>query len=336
MAKGYGDLYDNGKRESGVYNVTRPNKQVLKVYCDMETDGGGWTVIQRRNDGSTDFNRGWSDYKHGFGDVEKNMWIGLENMHSLAGLNSNTTLRIELKHRLKGDELFFAKYGSFKIGNETDGYRIRVSGYSGTADCKDLYDTGKRDSGIYHITRPNKQVLEVYCDMETDGGGWTVIQRRIDGSTDFNRGWSDYKDGFGDVGKNMWMGLENMHSLASPNASTTLRIDLKHRLKGDELFFATYRSFQISDESDRYRIRVSGYSGTAGDAFNIENARKNNKMQFFTKDRDNNHNCAQQYKSGWWYNGCHNCQLNGLFPSTDTPHPTYMSWIPIDGDTEDP
>ncbi|XP_065052509.1 ficolin-1-A-like [Rhopilema esculentum] len=199
-------------------------------------------------------------------------------------------------------------------------------------DCKDLYDTGKRDSGIYHITRPNKQVLEVYCDMETDGGGWTVIQRRIDGSTDFNRGWSDYKDGFGDVGKNMWMGLENMHSLASPNASTTLRIDLKHRLKGDELFFATYRSFQISDESDRYRIRVSGYSGTAGDAFNIENARKNNKMQFFTKDRDNNHNCAQQYKSGWWYNGCHNCQLNGLFPSTDTPHPTYMSWIPIDGD----
>eukprot|EP00795_Rhopilema_esculentum_P013618 gene13618-biopygen3609 len=99
----------------------------------MKTDGGGWTVIQRRVDSSTDFNRGWSDYKHGFGDVGKNMWMGLENMHSLAGLNSNTTLRIELKHRLKGDELFFAKYGSFKIGNETDGYRIRVSGYSGTA-----------------------------------------------------------------------------------------------------------------------------------------------------------------------------------------------------------
>ena len=201
-------------------------------------------------------------------------------------------------------------------------------------DCKDLYDNGKRESGVYHIHRPNMQVLKVYCDMETDGGGWTVIQRRIDGSTDFNRGWSDYKHGFGDVARNMWIGLENMHSLAGLDSTTTLRIELKHRLKGDELFFAKYGSFKISDETDGYRIGVSGYSGTAGDAFNIKNAQQNNGMQFSTKDRDNDHanddNCAQTYNSGWWYNACHNCQLNGLFPSTNESKPIYISWETID------
>ena len=202
-------------------------------------------------------------------------------------------------------------------------------------DCRDLHERGNRANGLYNITKPNKQVLKVYCDMETDGGGWTVIQRRIDGSTDFNRGWSDYKHGFGDVEKNMWIGLENMHSLASPSSNTTLRIDLKHRRKGDELFFATYRSFQIGDENDRYRIRVSGYSGTAGDAFNvIPSYMANNNMVFTTKDRDNdnhiNKNCADDYKGGWWYNGCHNCQLNGLFPSTATHSASFMSWKTID------
>eukprot|EP00795_Rhopilema_esculentum_P013616 gene13616-biopygen3607 len=131
--------------------------------------------------------------------------------------------------------------------------------------------------------------------METDGGGWTVIQRRIDGSTDFNRGWSDYKHGFGDVEKNMWIGLENMHSLAGLNSNTTLRIELKHRLKGDELFFAKYGSFKISDETDGYRIGVSGYSGTAGDAFNvIPSYMANNNMVFTTKDRDNDNDIGNK------------------------------------------
>ena len=199
-------------------------------------------------------------------------------------------------------------------------------------DCKDLYDCGKKESGVYHITRPNMQVLKVYCDMKTDGGGWTVIQRRIDGSTDFNRGWPDYKHGFGRVEKNMWIGLENMHSLAGLNSTTTLLIELKHRLKGDELFFAKYGSFKISDETDGYRIGVSGYSGTAGDS--LQHAPQHNGMQFSTKDRENDNdsifNCADAFKGGWWYNACHICQLNGLFPSKYSSDPSYMSWRTID------
>ncbi|XP_065052341.1 fibrinogen C domain-containing protein 1-like [Rhopilema esculentum] len=202
-------------------------------------------------------------------------------------------------------------------------------------DCKDLYDSGKKESGVYHITRPNKQVIKVYCDMETDGGGWTVIQRRIDGSTDFQRGWSDYKHGFGNVEKNFWIGLQNMHSFTSPNASTTLRIELKHWLRGDNLFFAKYGSFEIGNETDGYTLSVSRYSGTAGDGFNnIEYSHmQNNGQKFTTLDRDNDKNfvknCAVIYEGGWWYNAATSSQLNGLYPDSENSDKQYMTWFGI-------
>jgi hypothetical protein len=34
-----------------------------------------------------------------------------------------------------------------------------------------------------------------------------VIQRRIDGQTDFYRGWSEYEVGFGDLTKEFWLGM---------------------------------------------------------------------------------------------------------------------------------
>ena len=211
---------------------------------------------------------------------------------------------------------------------------MRILFYS--IDCKDIFDgsLGRRRSGIYAITRPNKKILKVYCDMETDGGGWTVIQRRVDATTEFNRLWFDYKHGFGDLEKNMWIGLENIHSLAKPNASTTIRIEMKHYGNGDKLLLAKYDSFEIGNETDGYRIRVSGYSGTAGDAFNYPYGYSNNLMEFSTIDRDNdnsNGNCALFHNGAWWHNRCFNCNLNALFPSTPKTDPDHMSWRSVTG-----
>ena len=159
-----------------------------------------------------------------------------------------------------------------------------------------------------------------------------MIQRRIDGSTDFNRGWFDYKHGFGDVEKNMWIGLENMHSLASPKAMTNLRIELKHWLKGDKLFVAKYGSFAIGNETDGYTLNVSKYSGTAGDSFNdFEYLQlQNNGQKFSTLDRDNDQNvlrnCAADYEGGWWYNAATSSQLNGWYPYSENSGKQYMTW----------
>ena len=192
-----------------------------------------------------------------------------------------------------------------------------------------------KKSGEYHINPKNDMALKVFCDMETDGGGWTVIQRRVDDKVDFQRNWYDYKHGFGDLTGNFWIGLENMHMLAGPSKGATLRIELKHLLKGNTTFHAKYGTFTIADETDGYRLNVADYSGNAGDAFNlVESHRITNEMKFTTFDRDNdlygNGNCASRLEGGWWFKCCHFSSLNSLYPKSPTTSNTYMSWGTID------
>ena len=84
------DCYDammQGYNESGVYTIQPKNiNSSISVYCDMETDGGGWTVLLKRQDGSVDFQHNWTDCKHGFGNLEGEHWLGLENMYLLTNL----------------------------------------------------------------------------------------------------------------------------------------------------------------------------------------------------------------------------------------------------------
>ena len=157
--------------------------------------------------------------------------------------------------------------------------------------------------------------MQVYCDMETDGGGWTVFQRRQDGSEDFFRGWADYQQGFGDLNREFWLGLDKIHRLTTSSGSgqqTTLRFDLGDH-EGNKRY-AKYTTFQVSDSSTNYRMNVAGYSGDAGDSFSNHNG-----VMFTTKDRDHDTyglNCAAQYKGAWWYTHCHYSNLNGVYSST--------------------
>ena len=156
--------------------------------------------------------------------------------------------------------------------------------------------------------------------MESDGGGWTVFQRRMDGTEDFYRGWADYVKGFGDLNGEFWLGLNKIHRLTQ-SANTTLRVDLAD-FEG-ETRYAKYTTFKVLDSSRKYNLTVGGYSGDAGNSLSIHNG-----MKFSTKDQDNDRyssSCATRFKGAWWYIDCHNSNLNGQYLSGS--HTTYADGV---------
>ena len=171
-------------------------------------------------------------------------------------------------------------------------------------------------SGVYTLY-PNliMEPVTVYCDQDTDGGGWIVFMRRQDGSVNFYRPWLDYKQGFGSPYDEFWAGNELLHKLTKERP-LELRIDMED-FDGNKRF-AKYEKFQIEDEKDKYRLHVSGYSGTAGDSLidTDDSKFKHAGMQFTTLDSDNDNsknNCAKSYKGAWWYNSCFDANLNAPY-----------------------
>jgi len=159
------------------------------------------------------------------------------------------------------------------------------------------------------VNPDGKGSFTVYCDMHTDGGGWTVFQRRQDGSVDFYQGWNDYKLGFGQLTAEFWLGNDKIHRLTASRPSS-LRVELED-WNGVRMY-AKYGRFNIGDEQAQYRLEVGSYSGTAGDSLISEH----NNMAFSTKDRDNDRsseNCAVHETGAWWYNRCHSSNLNGKY-----------------------
>ena len=187
-------------------------------------------------------------------------------------------------------------------------------------DCKDALNQDHDASGVYTIQPDNQPAFRAYCDMETDGGGWTVFQRRMDGSVDFYRNWTDYQQGFGNLSGEFWLGLDKLHRLTS--TSTQLRVDMQD-FDGNSTY-AQYTSFSIGDSASKYNLSVSGYSGTAGDSLDYHNGQK-----FTTRDQDNDDaisgNCAQSFKGAWWYRRCHQSNLNGLYHGG--PHSSYADGV---------
>ena len=192
--------------------------------------------------------------------------------------------------------------------------------------CQQAYESGFKYTGLYPIQLVNDEAFNVSCNMATDGGGWIVFQRRVDATIDFYRLWNEYKNGFGDMNGNFWLGLEKLHKLAAPGKGAILRVDVKHMTYPNELKYAKYNTFEISNEADGYRLQVGGYSGNAGDSMNWQN---DNKFSTMDNDEDKSgNNCATKYQGAWWYYACHKSNLNGIYPlSTPSTNPKYMSWF---------
>uniref|UniRef100_A0A8C5WM37 Fibrinogen C-terminal domain-containing protein n=1 Tax=Leptobrachium leishanense TaxID=445787 RepID=A0A8C5WM37_9ANUR len=174
-------------------------------------------------------------------------------------------------------------------------------------NCKKLLEQGNLLSDWYTINPDGETPMKVLCDMHTDGGGWIVFQRRWDGSVDFYRDWNSYKKGFGSRLNEFWLGNDNLSKLTS-TGTWELRIDLQDF--EETKHFAKYKSFKVLDESVKYKLLVTAYTdGNAGDGME-----HHNNMPFSTKDNDSSPGkCVVPYKGGWWYNSCHNANLNGLY-----------------------
>ncbi|XP_020601876.1 microfibril-associated glycoprotein 4-like [Orbicella faveolata] len=176
-------------------------------------------------------------------------------------------------------------------------------------DCADVYKSGRHGNGIYTIDPDGEGSMEVFCDQTTDGGGWTVFQRRLDGSVDFYREWKEYKEGFGTAGGEYWLGLDNINRLTN-QGRMMLRVDLNGKML--QSAHALYRDFTVSNEKLNYTLGIGSYTGTAGDSLSWHN-----DMQFTTRDRDHDNsadgNCAEFYKGAWWYNACLSSNLNGVY-----------------------
>ncbi|XP_011431020.4 fibrinogen-like protein 1 [Magallana gigas] len=188
------------------------------------------------------------------------------------------------------------------------------------SDCANILenypDTRLRD-GVYNIMVSNK-TKAVYCDMTTDNGGWTVIQRRVNGSVDFNRNWADYKNGFGFAEHEHWIGNDMLHVLTSLKPQE-LRVDME-RFNGEKAY-AVYSNFSVGDEASKYQLQVNGYSGTAGDGLNY-----NTNMKFSTRDQDNDEcdcDCANERRSAWWFDYCAYANPNGLYTDSEKTGSTY-------------
>ena len=165
--------------------------------------------------------------------------------------------------------------------------------------------------------------VPVFCACEGEAEVWTVIQKRFDGSVDFNRTWTDYKNGFGDACGEYWLGNEALHQLTAMKSFKLMIIltSWDHHTK-----FGIYETFSVADEVNGYRLHLGQYYGNADDSMV-----GHNNCKFSTRDKDNDNNStfnyAERYSGAWWYCDGLQSNLNGIYyRSPENPDMNGILW----------
>ncbi|GAA6228564.1 angiopoietin-related protein 4 [Lates japonicus] len=185
------------------------------------------------------------------------------------------------------------------------------------SDCHELFLRGESTSGIYTIQPINAEPFKVFCEMTADGG-WTVIQRRQDGSVDFDQLWQAYEKGFGNLNGEFWLGLEKIHSIAKDGGYI---LNVKLSDWGDDL--ATIRlPFQLGGEETKYSLQIQEVD-TFSTLESSLGTDATSGLPFSTRDRDNDQkndtNCAKHLSGGWWFSNCGRSNLNGRYFQSPPP-----------------
>ena len=185
--------------------------------------------------------------------------------------------------------------------------------YSATCSSG-LYEVSNvcdQDSRPFLLTPRGLPVMQARCDMETDGGGWMVILRRKSDASpqvNFNRTWTEYENGFGDLNNEFWYGLRNIHCLTTRD-TVQLQVQLNHSNGTGQTW--TYHHFRIHGAETDYRLHIGKAEGPSG---GFDALRAHNAKPFSTFDNDNDDdggNCAALFGGGWWFTNCYNSFLTG-------------------------
>ena len=186
--------------------------------------------------------------------------------------------------------------------------------------CLELLNHGFKKSGKYLIKPFLNVTKTVYCDQDTEGGGWTVFLRNAHGLISFNKVWDEYKEGFGTVEYDFWLGNEFMYKatkLYNSHVSKTAELYILVASADNKTFYAMFKDFAILSEATNYTLQLSShFKGTMGDSMEYHN-----NVMFSTKDRDNDGvntaDCAKRYGGyGWWFKSCYKALLTRMKYST--------------------
>ncbi|PFX13873.1 Fibrillin-1 [Stylophora pistillata] len=163
---------------------------------------------------------------------------------------------------------------SCKPGFTGDGHNCQVY-----KDCAEVYKNRHHIDEIYTNDPDGEGAFDVFCNQEGSQGGWTVFQRKSSDSIDFNRDWIDYKNGFGNLYGDFWLGLDKVHRLTK---SDNYKLILYWKMENSEVHRFRFDHFEVESEDTWYKLRVEVSGNDWGPL------KDSNGQTFTTGDQDSN------------------------------------------------